>query len=223
MEQTISRKSVGTQRLVLIEDYKLIRLGIRMVLDSDNALEVVGEAETATQGLKLIEELNPELAIVDIGLPDIDGFELTRQLRQKYPDLKILILTSRESEEEVLEALAAGANAYCLKDIMSDALIDAVKSVCEGCLWLDPKIASRALRVFSERANLETISNGISLDTREREVLRLLVEGMNNAQITRALEISIQATKSLVFSIAQKLSVQDKMEANTMRFQRSFA
>jgi DNA-binding NarL/FixJ family response regulator len=223
MEGTVSRKSVSKQRLVLIEDYKLIRIGIRMVLDSDHGLEVVGEGENAAEGMRLIDQLKPDVAIVDLGLPDLDGFELTRQLRKKYPDLKILILTSHETEEEVMQALAAGAHAYCLKDIMSDSLLEAVKTVCEDCVWLDPQIATRALRVFSEKANSMTATNSIALDVREREVLRLLVEGMSNSQITRALELSIQSTKSLVMGIVQKLSAQDRIEAATMALQRSFA
>jgi len=224
MEQETFRQGVEKKRLVLIEDYKLIRIGIRTVLDGDEGLKVVGEGDTALQGLQLIETLHPEMVILDIGLPDMDGLELTRQIRNQYPDLKILILTSHESEEEVMQALAAGANAYCLKDIMSDRLVEAVKCVCEGCLWLDPRVALRALHVFSETANNPVVSNRLALSNQEREALRLLVEGMSNAQITRAMEISIQTTKALICSIAKKLSAQERIEATTRTFFRqSFA
>lgn len=223
MEQTILRESVEKKRLVLIEDYKLIRIGIRMVLDGDEALQVVGEGETATQGLKLIQELQPELVILDLGLPDMNGFELTRQIRQANPDIKILILTSHETEEEMMQGLAAGANAYCLKDIISERLIEVVKCVCEGCYWLEPRLASRALHVFSDNHSVQKTKNRISLNPRERETLRLLVEGVSNDQITRALNLSIQATKTLIDSIAQKLALQEKLDATTRSLQQSFA
>ncbi|HWU42022.1 MAG TPA: response regulator transcription factor [Bdellovibrio sp.] len=222
MKQHILSKSVGKKHLVLIEDYKLIRIGLRKVLDSDPELEVVGEGENAEQGLQLIQKLRPELVILDLGLPDMDGFQLTREIRKNNPYIKILVLTSHDTEQEVMQALAAGANAYCLKDIMSDRLVEVVKSVCEGSVWLDTRVASRALRVFSEcAANRHETFNRLTLTPKEREVLRLLVEGMSNIQIMRALEISMQATKNHICSILQKLSAQDRMEATLKAIQQS--
>ena len=218
MEQTISRK-----KLVLVEDYKLIRIGLRMVLDGDSELEVAGEGETAMQGLALIEKHKPELVILDIGLPDMDGFQLTRELRRLYPEMKILVLTSHESEDEVMEALAAGANAYCLKDIMSDHLVEVVKSVCQGSIWLDPRLASRALRVFSETASDPDVYNRLSLGNREREVLRLLAEGLSNSQIVQALDADAPAIKALILSIVQKLSNQERMDAARKALQQASA
>jgi DNA-binding NarL/FixJ family response regulator len=218
MEQTISRK-----KLVLVEDYKLIRIGLKMVLDGDSELEVAGEGETAMQGMALIEKHRPELVILDIGLPDMDGFQLTREIRQLYPDIKILVLTSHESEDEVMEALAAGANAYCLKDIMSEHLVEVVKSVCEGAIWLDPRLASRALRVFSETANDPDVYNRLSLNNREREVLRLLAEGLSNTQIVRALDADAPTIKTIILSIVQKLSNQERMDAARKALQQASA
>lgn len=206
-------KSDGKIRLVLVEDYKLIRIGLRMVLIGDDELDVVGEAESGQQGLQMIRELEPDLVILDLGLPDIDGLQLTREIRSFNKTIKILILTSHETEEEVLMALGAGANGYCLKDIVSERLIQVVKSVCEGAVWLDPRVASRALQVFSEGANKRAMYNRMALTEREREVLRLIVEGMSNSQISRALGISLHTSKAHVCSILQKLSVQDRMQA----------
>jgi DNA-binding NarL/FixJ family response regulator len=206
-------KSEGKIRLVLVEDYKLIRIGLRMVLIGDEELDVVGEAESGQQGLNMIRDLEPDLVVLDLGLPDIDGLELTRKIRSFNKTVKILILTSHETEEEVLMALAAGANGYCLKDIVSERLIQVVKSVCEGAVWLDPRVASRALQVFSEGANKRAMYNRMALTEREREVLRLIVEGMSNSQISRALGISLHTSKAHVCSILQKLSVQDRMQA----------
>lgn len=221
MDQLSMRKGDGRIRLVLVEDYKLIRIGLRMVLNGDPDIDVVGEAETGHQGLQQVRDMGPDLVILDLGLPDINGFELTREIRKMNKHIRILVLTSHDTEEEVLEALSAGANAYCLKDIVSDRLIEVVKSVCDGAIWLDPRVASHALQVFSESANKRALYNRMALTDREREVLRLIVEGMSNSQIAKALGISLHTSKAHVCSILQKLSVQDRMQAAVKAVQQS--
>ena len=217
--EPLSAPANSTRKLVLIEDFKLIRIGLRTVLNGDASLEVVGEGETAQQGLELLEALQPELVILDLGLPDMDGLVLTREIRQRHPGMKILVISSHDQEEDVLLAMAAGANAYCLKDILSNQLIQVVKSVCLGCTWLDPRIASRALCVFSSNSNSNhteaTGQNHIAITRREREVLRLLVEGMNHTQITGALQINLHATKTLIHNIIQKLALQERINQLT--------
>jgi DNA-binding NarL/FixJ family response regulator len=221
MDEMCMRNSEDKLRVVLIEDYKLIRIGIRMVLNADESLQVVGEGENGEQALEMVQTLNPDLIILDLGLPDTDGLQLTRQIRAFNPDVKILILTSHETEDSVIMALSAGANAYCLKDIVSNRLIEVVKSVCDGALWLDPRVASRALQVFAAGANKRVLSNKMALTDREREVLRLIVEGMSNSQISKALGISLHTAKAHVCSILQKLSVQDRMQAAVKAVQHS--
>jgi DNA-binding NarL/FixJ family response regulator len=213
MEHIGTREVERKIRLVLIEDYKLIRIGLRMVLNGEPDLEVVGEAEGGEQGIELVRELAPELVVLDLGLPDVDGMEVTRRIREFNPDCKILILTSHETEEEVISALSVGANAYCLKDIVSNRLVEVVKSVHDGALWLDPRVAGLALQVFAETANKRVVRSQMSLTDRERQVLRLIVEGMSNAEISKALNISLHTSKAHVCSILQKLSVQDRMQA----------
>lgn len=213
MNEMCMRKSQGKLRVILVEDYKLVRIGIRMVLNADESIQVIGEGETGSQALEMIQALSPDLVIMDLGLPDTDGLQLTRQIRALNPGIKILILTSHETEDSVMMALSAGANAYCLKDIVSNRLIEAVKSVCEGAIWLDPRVASRALQLLAAGACRRTFSNKLALTTREREVLRLIVEGMSNTQIAKALGISLHTTKAHVCGVLQKLSVQDRMQA----------
>ena len=200
-------------RLLLIEDYKLVRIGIRPALNADPQLSVVAEADSGSQALSLIEEYRPDLVIMDLGLPDVDGLNLTRQIRQFNRHVKILILTSHEQEDSVINALSAGASAYCLKDIVSERLVEVVKTVCEGALWLDPRVASSALQVFAESASRRHLRQRHALTDSEREVLRLIVEGMSNVQISRALNLSLHTSKGLVCSILQKLAVQDRMQA----------
>jgi DNA-binding NarL/FixJ family response regulator len=213
MDQLETLKSERKIRLVLIEDYKLIRIGLRMILNADERLDVVGEAESGEQGIAMVRTMRPDVVLLDLGLPDVDGLEVTRQIRRFNPHCKVLILTSHDTEDEVIAALSAGANAFCLKDIVSNRLLEVVKSVHEGAVWLDPKIASRALQAFSETASKRAFRNQMSLTDRERQVLRLIVEGMSNAEIAKALNISLHTSKAHVCSILQKLSVQDRMQA----------
>jgi len=205
-------------RLVLVEDYKLVRIGLRSVLNEDPRIEVVGEAETGEQGIELIRNLRPDLVILDLGLPGIDGIEVTKMIKEFDDRIKIVILTSHEVEEEVLAALSAGANAYCLKEITSSRLIEVVKSVYEGAAWLDPAIAGMALEMFSgngmkSKATSAGARSDLQLTERENQVLTLLVEGKSNSEIADALSVSVHTAKAHVCSILQKLSVHDRVQA----------
>jgi len=205
-------------RLILVEDYKLVRVGLRSVLNEDPRIEVIGEAETGEQGLELIKQLKPDLVILDLGLPGIDGVEVTRIVKSIDDRIKIVILTSHEVEEEVLAALSAGANAYCLKEITSSRLIEVVKSVYEGAAWLDPAIASMALEIFSNsgirsKNGAMAARDDLQLTERENQVLTLLVEGKSNSEIADSLSVSVHTAKAHVCSILQKLSVHDRVQA----------
>lgn len=205
-------------RLVLVEDYKLVRIGLRSVLNEDPRIEVVGEAETGEQGIDLVKQLKPDLVILDLGLPGIDGIEVTKIIKGMDEDIKVIILTSHEVEDEVLAALSAGANAYCLKEITSNRLIEVVKSVYEGAAWLDPAIAGMALEMFSttgikSKAGAQGARSDLQLTERENQVLTLLVEGKSNSEIADALSVSVHTAKAHVCSILQKLSVHDRVQA----------
>jgi DNA-binding NarL/FixJ family response regulator len=205
-------------RLVLVEDYKLVRIGLRSVLNEDPRIDVVGEAETGEQGIELIKSLKPDLVILDLGLPGIDGIEVTKIIKNFDENIKIVILTSHEVEDEVLAALSAGANAYCLKEITSNRLIEVVKSVFEGAAWLDPAIAGMALEMFSSngmksRPGGQGSRPDLQLTDRENQVLTLLVEGKSNSEIADALSVSVHTAKAHVCSILQKLSVHDRVQA----------
>lgn len=205
-------------RLVLVEDYKLVRIGLRSVLNEDPRINVVGEAETGEQGIELIKSLKPDLVVLDLGLPGIDGIEVTKIIKAFDEDIKVVILTSHEVEDEVLAALSAGANAYCLKEITSNRLIEVVKSVYEGAAWLDPAIAGMALEMFSStgmkaRPGGQGSRPDLQLTERENQVLTLLVEGKSNSEIADALSVSVHTAKAHVCSILQKLSVHDRVQA----------
>jgi DNA-binding NarL/FixJ family response regulator len=218
MIQTSTKVESSVIRLVLVEDYKLVRIGLRSVLNEDPRIEVVGEAETGEQGIEMIKSLKPDLVVLDLGLPGMDGIEVTKAIKNFDENIKVIILTSHEVEDEVLAALSAGANAYCLKEITSNRLIEVVKSVFEGAAWLDPAIAGMALEMFSS-SNIRPKGNGqaaradLQLTERENQVLTLLVEGKSNSEIADCLSVSVHTAKAHVCSILQKLSVHDRVQA----------
>ncbi len=218
MIQTSTKVESSVIRLVLVEDYKLVRIGLRSVLNEDPRIEVVGEAETGEQGIDMIKSLKPDLVVLDLGLPGMDGIEVTKAIKNFDENIKIIILTSHEVEDEVLAALSAGANAYCLKEITSNRLIEVVKSVFEGAAWLDPAIAGMALEMFSSssirpKGNGQAARADLQLTERENQVLTLLVEGKSNSEIADCLSVSVHTAKAHVCSILQKLSVHDRVQA----------
>ena len=218
MTQIASEVQNSVIRVVLVEDYKLVRLALRSVLNEDPRIDVVGEAETGEQGVEIVKQVKPDLVILDLGLPGIDGIEVTSILKAFDENIKVVILTSHEFEDEVLAALSVGANAYCLKEIASERLIEVVKSVYEGAAWLDPAIASMALDMFSSgggrsRPDTNEACSELQLTERERQVLTLLVEGKSNSEIADALFVSVHTAKAHVCSILQKLSVHDRVQA----------
>ncbi|MBW4681337.1 MAG: response regulator transcription factor [Microcoleus vaginatus WJT46-NPBG5] len=225
-------------RVVLIEDHDLTRIGIRTALQQREGIKVVGDAANAIEGLKLLKAHKPDIAIVDIGLPDMDGIELTQRFKESMiagsdPQTKVLILTFQDSEQEVLAAFAAGADSYCMKDIRFEQLLEAIRSTYEGNSWIDPAIAGIVLRQArttpsngAEEVNANTtvsihaadpeysqLIEAYPLTERELEVLELIVQGFSNAAIAEKLYITVGTVKTHVRNILNKLSADDRTQA----------
>jgi DNA-binding NarL/FixJ family response regulator len=206
--------------IALIEDHDLTRVGVRTALLQKEEIDIVGEAVNAAEGLSLLERLRPDIAIVDIGLPDQDGIELTRQVKsltsgEELP-IRVLILTLRDNREAVLAAFAAGADSYCMKDIKFDNLLEAVRVTYSGNAWIDPAIA----RIVLQQARQNPLPNSYQdtihpyiLTGRELEVLQLIVEGCSNAVIADRLFITIGTVKTHVRNILNKLCADDRTQA----------
>lgn len=211
-------------RIALVEDDDLTRVGLKTALQPRQEIEWVGEAINGSKGLKLLQTTRPDIAIIDIGLPDIDGIELTRQFKdyqatnEKAPT-RILILTLHDSEEEILAAFCAGADSYCMKDTSTELLIEALKATQEGNCWIDPAIARIVLSQAKKAKSIQnTASNpeivlGNSLTERELEVLQLIVDGASNADISEQLFITLGTVKTHVRKILNKLSADDRTQA----------
>lgn len=225
-------------RVALIEDHDLTRVGIRTALQQRQEIEVVGEAANAHDGLKLLEAEHPDIAIVDIGLPDKDGIELTRLLKASQeagegPETKVLILTLRDNKEAVLAAFAAGADSYCMKDISFDNLLEALRVTYSGNAWIDPAIArivlqqaqqtpegtdiavdsSKTVAINAADAEYDQMIAAYPLTERELEVLQLIVEGCSNAVIAEKLYITVGTVKTHVRNILNKLCADDRTQA----------
>ena len=216
--------------VVLIEDHDLTRIGLRAGLQQMQTIKVIGEASQGNHGLRLLETMKPDVAIVDIGLPDMDGIELTRKFRSgsSTSDTKIVILTMHDSEDSVLAAFSAGADSYCMKDISIDQLTEAVIATYNGQAWIDPRIASivlRQIRSRSEQSANKTVPidaaepeyvhllESSPLTAREVDVLELIVAGQSNAAIAEKLYVTVGTVKTHVRNILSKLSADDRTQA----------
>jgi DNA-binding NarL/FixJ family response regulator len=213
--------SVLPIRVLIVEDYRLARLNLRSILSGDAGLILVGEAETGEMGVAMAKTHQPDVVLMDLGLPGICGIEASRQIKALNPAIKIMIYTSCEEEQAVLAALGAGANAYCLKETDPVHFQQTIRLVAEGGAWLDPAIANVALRLFLQPTSPvfavlpgQTVSsNNPTLTDREMEVLRLLVEGKSNTEIAKILIISTHTAKAHVCNILEKLAVHDRVQA----------
>ncbi len=222
-------------QVVLIEDHDLTRVGMRTALQQQSGIKVIGEAPNATSGLQLLKSSHPDVAIIDIGLPDMDGIELTRQFKgfqqeSENAHTKVLILTLNDSEDIVLAAFAAGADSYCMKDVSLEQLVEALQVTNDGHSWIDPAIARVVLRQAREsqpqpvEAKATVMINaaepeyGQILETyplteRELEVLELIVAGCSNAAIADKLYITVGTVKTHVRNILNKLCADDRTQA----------
>lgn len=203
--------------VILIEDHSLTRAGLRNALEGSGELHVVAEAEDGVRGLQAIAEHTPDVAVIDIGLPGIDGIEVTRRARIASPKTRIVILTVHDLEPEVLAALAAGADAYCLKTSPIERIVAAVTTAAEGGAYFDPGIARVVMRQMGAPPAFSATS---PLSPRETEILRMIAEGHGNVEIAKALYIGLGTVKGHIRSILEKLAAADRTQAAVVALRR---
>lgn len=196
-------------RVVIVEDHALTRAGLRTALET--TCDVVGEAADGASGWETIARERPDVAVIDIGLPAMDGIALTQKVRLELPQTRVVIVTMIDLEEEVVAALAAGADAYCLKASDPERIVDAVRIARDGGAYFDPKIAHLVLSRFSGVAK-----DGVAhspLTPRETDILRLIADGRANAEIAETLFIGLGTVKGHIRDILEKLSAADRTQA----------
>lgn len=216
MTTQTKKKSIS---VIIVEDFKLTRVGLRCALNENPDINVVAEAEDAIEGLKLIEKFKPDVILMDLGLPGMNGIEAMIKAKEINFDSKIIALTSHDRCEEVISSLSSGASAYCLKDIDPKKLADVVRDVSTGVCWIDPVVAQMALNALPKIENIgflpdkSNIDGRVPLTEREFEVLKHLVSGKSNTEIAKELIVSVHTAKAHVCSILQKMCVNDRVQA----------
>ncbi|MBD2096346.1 response regulator transcription factor [Trichocoleus sp. FACHB-591] len=226
-------------RLALIEDHDLTRVGLRAMFNLQGEVEVVGEAANGPDGLTLLMEAQPDVALVDIDMPGLNGIELTRRFHQwrseNHPEAaptKVIILTMQDDEAAVLAAFGAGADSYCMKNVSTTHLLEAVRSTYHGNHWIDPSIAriilkhNNEMQANQEATDVELGSRAIAVDeeytsviaaapltSRELDVLKLIVDGCTNAEIAARCYITVGTVKTHVRNILNKLCAEDRTQA----------
>lgn len=210
--------NAASRTVVLVEDHALTRAGLRTALESAADLRVVAEADDGPSGLAAILAHHPDVAVVDIGLPGMDGIELTRRIRIEAPATRVAILTVHDLETEILAALSAGADAYSLKTSTPEQIVTAIRTAAEGGAYFDPHIAHLALgRLGAARPALGQDS---PLTPRETEILRLIASGHGNAEIANELFIGLGTVKGHIRDILERLAANDRTHAAVVALRR---
>jgi len=203
-------------KILIVDDHALFRRGIQMVLEQEEGIEVVGEATDGQEAVEKAEELMPDVVLMDVRMPKRSGIEATSAIKEAIPHAKILMLTVSDEEEDLYEAIKAGASGYLLKEISTEDVADAIRSVWTGQSRISPAMASKLLNEFqamSKRAEERESVHTPRLTDREMEVLRLVAKGMNNRDIAKELFISENTVKNHVRNILEKLQLHSRMEA----------
>jgi DNA-binding NarL/FixJ family response regulator len=208
--------------VVLVEDHALTRAGLKTALDAAGDLRVVAEADDGPSGLAAIEEHQPDVAVVDLGLPGLDGIEVTRRARLVAPRTRIAILTVQDLETEIHAALAAGADAYSLKTSPPDRIVAAIRTAAEGGAYFDSRIAHVVLGRLTPETGSRPSEIASPLSPRETEILRMISEGRGNAEIAEALFIGLGTVKGHIRDILEKLAAADRTQAAVVALRRGF-
>ena len=215
------RRSTSRTRVVIVDGHTLFRRGVRNILELEGDLEVVGEAGTGREARAIVQELTPDILLMDLGIPAPNGIETTQRLKRELPHTGVIVMASNDDEDQLFEAIKAGAAAYVLKDIDPTDLIAIIRRVRAGEYLINdkvfskPAVASRVLKEFRELAVYGSEAQPIfaPLSPREVEILDNIAKGMTNKQVAYALSISEQTVKNHMSSILRKLSVNDRTQA----------
>jgi len=200
-----------TVRVFLLDDHEVVRRGVRSLIEVEEDLVVVGEAATAADALARIPPTRPDVAIVDVRLPDGNGVEVCREIRSTYPEIQCLVLTSFADDEALFDAIMAGAAGYLLKQIKENDLVDAIRRVASGQSLLDPEVTARVLERLRRPPQID--ARVAALTEQERRILELIAEGLTNRQIGERIFLAEKTVKNYVSSLLAKLGMERRTEA----------
>jgi len=204
-----------TVRVVLVDDEAMVRVGLRMVLTAEPDIEVVGEAADGGAAVEVVEATAPDVVLMDVRMPDVDGIEGARRVLARFPEVKVVVLTTFDEDEYVEAALRAGVSGFLLKVAPPERLIDAVRTVAAGGGLLDPGVTRRVIESFAAAPPLRTrrAERLDALTERERDVLRLIGRGLSNGEIAAELYLGETTVKTHVSNVLAKLGLRDRVQA----------
>lgn len=203
-------------RILLTDDHTLFRQGLKTLLDAEYDMQVVGEAQEGAEAVNKAAALQPDLVLMDIGMPGLASFDAVRQIRKQRPETKVMFLSMYDDEDYLQQCLAAGGSGYMLKDSPADQLVAAIREVRRGGKYLSPRVLSKLVEDFSERDPAERFKPRINtLTPREREVLKLLAEGLSVKEIAVQLHLSTKTVEAHKFNLMRKLDVHNKAQLVT--------
>ena len=199
---------MGNLRIILAEDHTILREGLRALLSADPAFEIIGEAQDGREAVRCVEKLEPNLLLMDLSMPRMSGMDAIREIKKRYPDIKIIALTVHKTEEYLLATLQAGADGYVLKDATHDELVLAIKNVMGGKSYLSPGVSEKVIEGYLDgKESNRSRSPWETLSQREREVLKLIAEGYKNKEIAGDLCISLKTVEKHRANLMKKLDL----------------
>ena len=199
---------MGKIRIVLADDHMILRKGLRSLLEAEKRFEIVGEGENGNEVVRLVDELDPDIIVMDISMPNLNGVEATKRVKKHHPDTKVIILSRHKDEEFIFQALNAGADGYLIKESAPSELISAIESVLRGDSYLSPSVSRVVVDDYIKKANhTELVDKFESLTSREVEVLQLLAEGFSVKEISENLHVSKNTVNSHRTHIMEKLDI----------------
>jgi DNA-binding NarL/FixJ family response regulator len=209
-------------RVLVCDDQTVVREGLAAILSTDPEIQVVGMAGDGEEALDLVPEAHPDVVLMDLQMPVMNGVQATQRLRAKHPGVRVLVLTTYAQDEWVFDAIRAGAAGYLLKDSRREELLAAIKGTVEGKTFLDPSIAGKVMHQAAAGASIapEAVPQAERLTEREQEILHLLAQGHTNPEIARRLHLAPGTVRNYVSAILQKLDVSDRTQAAVVALQR---
>ena len=200
-------------KVLLAEDHTIVRKGLRSLLDAERGIEVIGEAEDGREAVEKVQRLRPDVVLMDITMPGLNGLEATRQIKKRFPEVKVLILTMHANEEYIHQVLQAGASGYVVKQAVVTELVSALQAVHRGDSFLSPSVCGRIVEEYIRRAEAMVEKDSYEkLTDREREVLQLIAEGHSNRGIAELLSISVKTVETHRAHLMDKLGIHNRAE-----------
>ncbi len=209
-------------KIIICDDQAVIRDGLELLLNLEKDMQVVGSASDGAEAIELTRQKQPDLILMDLKMPGTNGIEATREIRAKFPQIKILVLTTYDDDEWVFDAIRAGASGYLLKDTPRQKIVEAIRGTMEGKSFVDPSVAGKLMNQVSSNQTQPASVLAERLTERELDVLRLIAKGFNNSDIAAQLHLSEGTVRNHVSAILEKLNVSDRTQAAVIAIQHGF-